>query len=201
MKILTLFSLVKHIRSNLFFMPPYLPHDNYNNFNNNNNNNLKIQNNLLDQSINNSINNSIDNPTNNFKNMNEIIKKYTGSDWRKYIENVDDYEYKKIKIPLTNDKDLFDLYLICWGTKAFAPIHDHSNIGCHLFLLQGKLNENLYSIKNNNFLKTNLIKHGDTSFINNNLYYHSICNESNKKSYSLHIYSPPNYKTNYISKL
>ena len=185
MKILTLFSLVKHIRSNLFFMPPYLPCDNYKI--NNSQNNLSVH--------------SIDNPTNNFISMNEIIKNYTGSDWRKYIEDVDDYEYKKIKIPLTNDKDLFDLYLICWGTKAFAPIHDHSNIGCHLFLLQGKLNENLYSVNNNNFIKTNQIKSGDISFINNNLYYHSICNESNKKSYSLHIYSPPNYKTNYISKL
>lgn len=178
MKILTLFSLVKHIRSNLFFMPPYLPINNYND-------KIISQQNLF----------------NNFKNMDKIIVNYSGNDWRKYIEDVDDYEYKKIKIPLTNNRDLFDLHLICWGKKSFAPLHDHSDNGCHLFLLQGKLNENLYSVNNNNFIKTNQIKSGDISFINNNLYFHSICNESNKKSYSLHIYSPPNYKTNYISKL
>lgn len=189
MKILTLFGLVKQIRHNLSIIPTYLPLSmNYNNYNNNDNDH-----NNNDNKLNNKIQ-----ILNNFKKMDRYIANYKGTDWCNYIENVDDYEYKKIKIPLTNDNDLFDIHLICWGKGAISNIHDHPKYGCHLLLLRGTLNESLYSINNGNFIRNNEYRYGDISYIDNTLYYHSIHNNSNTESYSLHIYSPPNYEPNYF---
>lgn len=134
----------------------------------------------------------------NFKEMDKVVKKYWGLDWKKYIEEPKCDEYNKIKIPLTDDNDVFDMYLVCWGNKAYAPVHDHSRNGCHMLVLSGDLSEKLYHKSTKDFYKENNLHTKSLSFIDNSEYYHSIKNNSEKNSFSLHIYSPPNFKTQFV---
>jgi len=56
-------------------------------------------------------------------------------------------------------------------------IHNHPNTKCSFYLLNGKLQKNVYIF--NTFSK---------GYIDDNIGYHSIENILNKSSYSLHIY-------------
>ena len=116
------------------------------------------------------------NRINNFNLIDSALKKYNGDDWRKY-------EY--------------EIYLIIWDYNSKTPIHDHADNGCWLKVLDGKIHEKKYS-DTLNLLYDNVYENGDISYMNNNVGFHSIIN-SDKISYTLHVYSPPNHKTIYFS--
>ncbi len=98
---------------------------------------------------------------------------------------------KKIKIPFP----FIDIYYFQWNKNIPTEIHDHAEKGCLLLLLNGQLSENIYDPNNLKLIKKNIYKSPNISYINNNIGYHSIL--PIKKSRSLHIYYPKNYKTNY----
>ena len=179
-RIQTLFSLTQELRKTIKYTR--IPYINYKNNNDDNYNNydhiLKI---------------------NNFHNLNKVVKRYWGVDWKKYIVDTNYYEYNKVKIPLTDETDPFDMYLICWGEESIAPLHNHSNNGCHMLILQGSIIEYLHDKESNEFVTEKKLYTKDLTFINNSRYHHAIYNNKMKKCYSLHIYSPPNFKTKFIN--
>lgn len=123
-----------------------------------------------------------------FIDLTHIVKKYKGIDWIKYIKYTD-CTYHRIRLDhLSNRK--FEMYLICWKPEQSSPIHDHSENGCIMKVLDGSLKETLYDydLKSQN---ETIINKNYISFINNHIGLHKI--EAIDFSVSLHIYSPPNY--------
>ena len=123
-----------------------------------------------------------------------ILAGYTGYDWRQYIsENTT--TYNRAVIPLPPNMTEFELIVITWMPGQYTPIHDHAMNGCVLRVLEGKLQECLYNkhivVKNKSNLDT-----GTISYIDNSIGYHQINNISDKRSVSLHLYSPPKHNTN-----
>ena len=113
--------------------------------------------------------------------------------------------FKKINIMNIYTKYLiphykYDISLIKWEPNCITPIHDHAKKGCTIFLINGKLKEEVFQnkqflYKTNNYLNTFL----DGSYIDNKIGLHRITNLLNKNSWSLHIYEPKNHKTNFYS--
>tara|TARA_Y100000780_G_C13621221_1_gene392618 strand:- start:263 stop:718 length:456 start_codon:yes stop_codon:yes gene_type:complete len=122
-----------------------------------------------------------------------LLEKYQNIDWKKYC-SFNDLNYKR---NLIHRDKLFDIYLICWNTKQFSPIHDHPKNGCLLKILDGELKEELYNFTNDKLvkIKTNILKKNNISYLEHNKVLHKIINFNNK-TVSLHIYSPTNYKPN-----
>lgn len=124
-----------------------------------------------------------------------IIEKYIGQDWKNYI-NVDPIHYYRKKVFECND---FDIHIITWDKLQKSKIHNHADFGCLNKILLGSLQETIY--KTNNLANPLLIKQNnlnDISYIDNTIGYHKIENKNNNFSVSLHIYSPPRFKTKYF---
>ena len=140
----------------------------------------------------------------------DIIDSYNGKDWKYYIDeipssrfnNVGESTYIRKKLDF-NIFNWFELFIIVWNKDSKSKIHDHSEKGCILKVLQGELKETIYKDSksddlNENIVNTTIIKKSDTSFMHNDLGFHSIENISDDISISLHVYSPCNHKTKYI---
>lgn len=84
----------------------------------------------------------------------------------------------------------FEIILISWDKNVCTNIHSHPENGCLMNILEGNLIEDIY--KKDNYLKRNIYNKGDISYIHDSLGYHKIYNKD-QYSYSLHIYSPPNF--------
>ena len=125
------------------------------------------------------------------------IKNYNFShiDWKKYIK-IGENNYHREKI---YSCELFDIYIITWNIGQKSLIHNHSENGCLLKILQGKLKENVYDL-NLKLLKTNIIesKINNISYMDNNIGLHNIENIGDELSVTFHIYSPPNHQTKYF---
>lgn len=130
-----------------------------------------------------------------FKNLLNYVQNYNDDDYKKYIQLTKGQYSKK----LIYRNELFEVYLITWDKNVISKIHDHSNFGCIMKVLEGTLHEHLYD-NNLNYTSENKYITNSTSFISNVIGYHKILNKDNI-SVSLHIYSPPNYKTNYFTHL
>ena len=87
--------------------------------------------------------------------------------------------------------DKYEIILICWDANCETKIHNHPKNGCIMKILQGNLLEECFDKTYNN-IRINNYKKNDVSYIHDDLYLHKIIN-SNQKSISLHIYSPPNF--------
>ena len=85
-----------------------------------------------------------------------------------------------------------EIILICWDRNSETKIHNHPNGGCILKVLKGNLNEKLYCNNTKQIKQNNVLKENDTSYIDDNIGLHSIHNNNNI-SFTLHIYSPPNF--------
>jgi cysteine dioxygenase len=120
----------------------------------------------------------------NILNYKNIIEKYIGDDWKKYI--VDSNEpFNKNKIYVS---DNFEIVLISWEKDYITPLHKHPKNGCILKILDGMLSETIINddkIKNNIYLTNNI------SYMHDIMGLHKI--KALEKTYSLHIYSPPNF--------
>lgn len=140
-----------------------------------------------------------------FENKVEIIKKYSGNDWKKYIvkDFNDPYYSNQILIPCKT----CDLYLITWNPKKESPIHNHSKNGCIMKILNSKKEKNIFleeerfKIKNKKIIKIqkNFIFPKQIFFIKDSIGLHKIKNNSNNYIYSFHIYNPKGFKTKYFS--
>jgi len=128
-----------------------------------------------------------------FNSLETVLKKYNGEDWRKYIKH-NKKTYTRVKI---YEQFEFEIYLIIWDSNCKTPIHDHADNGCWLKVLDGKIHEKKYST-NLDLIHDHIYENGYVSYMNNTIGFHSIIN-SDKISYTLHIYSPPNHKTIYFT--
>ena len=130
-------------------------------------------------------------------NLDNILKNYNGLDWKSYINNNTNNNYNK---ELINKNEDFDMYIITWNKYKESSIHDHSVNGCIYKVLHGTLIEELY---NNNLkqIQKNILHKDTIKYIDNIIGYHKIINPTDDISVSLHIYSPPNYKTKYHSNI
>lgn len=133
------------------------------------------------------------NSINDFNLIDSALKNYNGEDWRKYVKHTKN-SYTRVKL---HEQYEYEIYLIIWDCNSKTPIHDHADNGCWLKVLDGKIHEKKYS-DTLNLLYDNVYENGDISYMNNNVGFHSIIN-SDKISYTLHVYSPPNHKTIYFS--
>jgi hypothetical protein len=109
--------------------------------------------------------------------------------------------------------DIFDIILIKWNKNCQSKIHDHPNKGCLLKILSGKLCEEVYDNKLNkiesnilrskldlapnrtNVLRDVLLEKFDISYRIGNEILHKII--AFDDTYSLHVYIPGKYKSNY----
>lgn len=85
--------------------------------------------------------------------------------------------------------DVYEIFIIYCNEDYTSPIHSHSENGCILYVLDGCLEETVYSHSGITHNKT--IRSFDKSFITNAIGTHQI--KAATESISVHIYSPPNY--------
>lgn len=110
-----------------------------------------------------------------------------------------EYDPAVYKRKLLYSDDFIDIFLIGWAQKQGSKIHDHPENGCLMRVLNNELCEETY-VKNQEKLEKLSFKRlvqGETGHIKKCTVLHRIFNESEEKSLSLHVYSPPNYKTKY----
>jgi cysteine dioxygenase len=125
-------------------------------------------------------------------NMKDLLKNYNGDEWKnKILESKKSYGKSLI---IRNEN--FDIYVICWLPNQKSLVHDHPKNGCLLKLLEGELIEEIYKKNEKKLLKIKeiKIKEGDISYQEGENGLHKIINKSEKRSISLHIYSPPKSK-------
>jgi cysteine dioxygenase len=126
---------------------------------------------------------------NGFETLRDIVRDYEGTDWKAYVR-VSSENYVREKV-IKNK--LFEIYIITWAPKQGSPIHHHSCNGCWLKVLKGELQETIYD-ESLNPTETHTLKRGAIGFMHNNLGTHSVQNDKENHTVSLHIYSPPGFK-------
>ena len=125
--------------------------------------------------------------TNNLSNSRKILQNYSYNDWKEYV-NFSQENYMKNLV--FRNKDI-EAFVVCWLPGQETKIHNHSDNGCILKILQGNIDEIIY---NNNLevLKNNTLIKNDIQYIDNSIGIHKMIN-NDEKTVSLHIYSPPNF--------
>ena len=142
----------------------------------------------------NSIENHIENG-HNFKELEDILDSYSGDDWINHIDPLSS-GLSRNKVYLSFNIEVF---ILSWKAGYETLPHDHSKNGCWLKVLRGKLNETLYT-EELEMINIRDVSEGQYSFMSNDIGYHSIRNDDDTMSFSIHIYSPPMHKTRYFSK-
>lgn len=122
--------------------------------------------------------------------LHDLIKNYNSDDWEKY-QKFDIHNYKK-NLVFRNDN--FEIFVVCWSGKQGSHIHDHSENGCILKILKGRLTEYKYNVNNLDLNELSYLPEQTISYIDNSIGYHKIINDTLMDTVSLHIYSPPNYQ-------
>ena len=119
------------------------------------------------------------------------------------------YEFVKLKPPVDkttgynkyrlHTNEYYDLNMIEWQPGSITKIHNHPKNGCIVKSLQGMLQETRYDDNICSTTKNMIVPvHNFTGnythsyFLDSNVI-HSIKNIENSNSYSLHLYSPPDY--------
>ena len=126
------------------------------------------------------------------KDLKSILEEYNGVDWKDYI-TFNNEKYTRNTVFINNN---IELIIISWNNNQTSGIHDHPENGCLMKILQGELDEHNYEINENklNLLNIRNCKEGSIGYKEGELGLHNIINKDNK-TVSLHIYSPPNYKS------
>lgn len=118
----------------------------------------------------------------NLKKHNYLLKNYVDLDWKKYVK-INDKTYNR---QIYKKNDLFEIVIITWKNNQSTKIHGHPENGCLFKVLQGNIDEIIYTdeINYNNY------KINDVNYIDNTIGKHQMINKD-LISVSLHIYSPP----------
>lgn len=126
------------------------------------------------------------------KSLKNILEEYEGIDWKHYVSFNDD-KYTRNTVFRNDD---IELIIISWNNNQISGIHDHPENGCLMKILQGELYEHNYEINENevNLVNVRSCKEGSIGYQEGAFGLHDIVNKDNK-TVSLHIYSPPNYKS------
>jgi len=121
-----------------------------------------------------------------------VVKTYNGSDWKSFCVE-DSRRYKKIKVPIMETGQDFEIFIITWKPGQQSPIHDHATFGCILKVLQGELVESLFTEALTLKKQTRLFT-GSIGFMKNEIGVHRVQNNSDITAVSLHVYAPSNHK-------
>ena len=130
---------------------------------------------------------------NSFKNyhslyyFNHILKSYNSNDYQNYV-NFCKKNYRKNLF--YSNKNL-EAFIVCWEPYQETKIHNHSQNGCILKILEGNMNEILYNKQLIN-INENILTKNNIRYIDDNIGYHKMVN-GDSRTISLHIYSPPNF--------
>lgn len=122
-------------------------------------------------------------PENNYKELLDCFK-------NKVKFSIYNYDYYKFRL-YSNEN--YEINLINWNRYSHSKIHNHSDNGCIMKMLDGMLTEQRYD--KDLILKNHTILESPNIYYINNTDLHSIHNIYGTPSYSLHIYSPPNFNT------
>jgi cysteine dioxygenase len=127
------------------------------------------------------------------KDLKNVLEEYEGIDWKYYVSFNDD-KYTRNTVFRNDD---IELIIISWNNNQISGVHDHPDNGCLMKILQGELDEYNYEIKEKelNLLNIRNCKADSIGYQEGETGLHDIVNKNNK-TVSLHIYSPPNYKSN-----
>lgn len=90
--------------------------------------------------------------------------------------------------------DRFELLLICWEKGHQTSIHDHNGEDCWVYVLQGKMEEEFYTLKNDGGLKLRSVNSLNPKMLTksgNGNGFHRLKNDSGQRSLSLHVYAKP----------
>lgn len=89
--------------------------------------------------------------------------------------------------------ELFEIYQINWFKNSQTTIHSHPKFGCIMKVIEGSLEEKLYTVNNSEFneIKTSIYQPNNVSYIDDSIGLHQI--KALENSISLHIYSPPKF--------
>ena len=134
----------------------------------------------------------IENVKTDFKNSSMYLENYLETDYKKYI-NVDELKYNRKRIYIDDD---IEVLIITWGKNQEAKVHDHSENGCFLKVLEGSLEENIFS-PNLDSTNKRILEKGNISYMDNKFGLHSVANRLDEICVSIHIYSPPNHSTTF----
>ena len=111
------------------------------------------------------------------------------TNWEEYIDKFKSSPNKSYQKYILIKTDVYELILIKWDKGSETKIHSHQENGCLLKILKGKLKEERFL--NELIYKSAIIKENMTSYMHDILGEHKIVAEED--SYSLHLYSPPNF--------
>ena len=126
--------------------------------------------------------------------LNKIVEGYQSNseDWGKYAY-FDAYKYTRNLVDDGND--YYNILILCWGPSHYSPIHDHANSHCLMKVLDGELEEIMYTNpaeEEMELKRTLTLNKNETTYIHDKIGIHKVGNPSNNKgAVSLHIYSPP----------
>jgi len=134
----------------------------------------------------------IENVKTDFKNSSMYLENYLETDYKKYI-NVDELKYHRERIYIDDD---IEVLIITWNKNQEAKVHDHSENGCFLKVLEGSLEEIVFS-QNLNTSRRRILEKGNISYMDNKIGFHSVKNILDEICVSIHIYSPPNHPTTF----
>ena len=121
---------------------------------------------------------------------------YKGQDWKDFIHKCGQKYCRKILWR----NNLIEVILIKWPAGVISGIHDHPKNGCILRVLQGKIKEDSYVNRASPKLTTTkTLKANQIAYQQGNEGLHNITNPTKNDTYTLHIYSPPNYRPKFFS--
>ena len=117
-----------------------------------------------------------------------IEELYESIDGVKINVSIPNKPYTIIRDRIYRD-DVYEIFIIYLNEGYTSPIHSHAENGCILYVLDGHLEETVYS--NSDIIHNKTIRAFDKSFITNAIGTHKI--KAVTDSISVHIYSPPNF--------
>lgn len=134
----------------------------------------------------------IENVKTDFRNSEKYLEDYLEADYKKYI-NIDELKYNRKRIYIDDE---IEVLIITWCKNQEAKVHDHSENGCFLKVLEGSLEENIFSA-NLDSMNKRILEKGNISYMDNKIGLHSVINRLDEICVSIHIYSPPNHSTTF----
>lgn len=124
-----------------------------------------------------------------------ILSEYSAAqdDWRRYA--LFDPEMYTRNLVARNEH--FEMLILCWSENQASPIHNHAEQNCWMAVLEGAIEETLYSPPAGNspgplsVRNTKLYSPGRVAFINDDIALHRVRPAAGGRGISLHLYSKP----------
>lgn len=120
-----------------------------------------------------------------------------------YIAAQDDWRRYAMFTPETYTRNLvarnehFEMLILCWSENQSSPIHNHAGQNCWMAVLEGTIEETLYSPPTGmdagplTARNTKQYSPGGVAFINDDIALHRVRPAGGGRGVSLHLYSKP----------